>query len=114
MRAHRSQAGQASVELVAALPFVLLLAALGLQLAIVGWGLWTSATAARAGARASFVGGDAEQAARSAVPDALRRGFEASGSPLEVSVRVPSLLPGADSIPIRASSGLDPIGSSDG
>ena len=101
-----AQGGQASVELVAVLPFIALIAALALQLAMVGWGLWTSATAARAGARAAHVGGDARAAARSAVPDALRDGFEAGGEPLEVSLRVPSLIPGVDSIPVRTGSGL--------
>jgi hypothetical protein len=103
----RCEKGQASVELVAVLPVLALLAALAIQLAIVGWGLWTSANAARAGARAEHVGGDPRAAARSAVPRVLRRGFEVSGAPLEVSLRVPSLLPGAEGIPVRARSALE-------
>jgi hypothetical protein len=99
--------GQASVELVAALPVLTLLAGLALQLAVVGWGLWTSANAARAGARADHVGGDARSAARSAVPTALREGFEASEDPMEVRLRVPSLLPGIESIPVSARAHLD-------
>lgn len=106
MFASRSERGQASVELVAVLPFVVLLAVLVLQLAIVGYGLWTSANAARAGARAAHVGGDAKAAARSAVPEQLRRGFEARGEPLDVSLRVPSLIPGVKSIPVGAGAHL--------
>jgi hypothetical protein len=88
------------------LPALALLVALGIQLALIGWGLWTSANAARAGARAQHVGGDARAAARSAVPQVLREGFSASGDPLEVSLRVPSLIPGVDSMPVAARSAL--------
>lgn len=84
-----------------------LLAALAVQLAMVGWGLWSSAAAARAGARAEHVGGDAKAAARSAVPDVLREGFQASGAPLEVSLRVPSLIPGVEGIAVSARSALE-------
>lgn len=102
----REQTGQASVELVAILPFLALLVAFAVQLAIVGWGLWTAANAARAGARAEAVGGDAGDAARSAVPTALRRGIEVAGEPVSVTLRVPSLLPGGEGIPVTASSSL--------
>jgi hypothetical protein len=113
MSATRSERGQASVELVAVLPFAILLAALAVQLAIVGYGLWTSAGAARAGARAAHVGGDPQAAARSAVPEQLRRGFEARGDPLDVSLRVPSLIPGVESIPVGAGAHLG-VGEPDG
>ena len=106
----RHQDGQASVELVAVLPFLALVAALAVQLAIVGYGLWTSANAARAGARAAHVGGDGAAAARSAVPQRLRDRLEARGDPLEVTLRVPSLIPGVDSIPVNARSALEPGG----
>jgi hypothetical protein len=102
--------GQASVELVAALPLVALLAAVAVQLTIVGWGAWASANAARAGARAEYVGGDPQAAARSAVPGFLRDGLDASGRPLEVSLRVPSLIPGVSSIPVSARAAFDPAG----
>jgi hypothetical protein len=106
MSSARRELGQASVELVAVLPIVALLAALAVQLAIVGYGLWTSAHAARAGARAELVGGDAGKAARSAVPTGLRRGIEVGGEPVTVTLRVPSLLPGGERIPVSARSGL--------
>lgn len=102
----RRQDGQASVELVAVLPFLALLVAFAVQLAIVGYGLWTSANAARAGARAEHVGGDGVGAARSAVPAQLHEGLKVRGRPLEVTLRVPSLIPGVDSIPVNARSDL--------
>ncbi len=108
MSSGEHQRGQASVELVAVLPVVALLVALAVQLAIVGWGLWTSAGAARAGARAQHVGGNARAAALSAVPRSLHDGFRASGEPFEVSLLVPSLIPGMDAIPVSARSSLDP------
>jgi pilus assembly protein CpaE len=111
----KRESGQASVELVATLPALLLLALIGVQLAIVGYGLWTAANAARAGARAAYVGGRAGEAARSAVPRPLRRGARVDdGGPVEVSLRVPSLLPGAGPIPVRARTRLGPGGGSGG
>jgi hypothetical protein len=108
--ATRREEGQAAVELVAALPALLLVLLVALQLAVVGYGLWTSANAARAGARASYVGGEAREAARSAVPAALRRGSRVREGQraLRVSLEVPSLLPGAGRFPIEARAGLDP------
>lgn len=88
------------------LPFVALLAAFAVQLAIVGYGLWTSANAARAAARAELVGGDARKAARSAVPTAFRPGIEVGGEPVAVTLHVPSLIPGGDRIAVGVSSAL--------
>lgn len=84
----RAQDGQASVELVAALPFVLLLAALLWQCALAGHAAWLAAHAARAGARAEAVDGDVRAAARSALPEALERGLEVERDDGRVSVRV--------------------------
>src|SRR6266498_3315637 len=64
--------GQASVELIAAVPVLLLVTLLVAQLALAGYALWSAGVAARAGARADYVGGDAEAAARSALPLVLR------------------------------------------
>ncbi|HEU0025119.1 MAG TPA: hypothetical protein VFQ12_10825, partial [Thermoleophilaceae bacterium] len=65
------EAGQASVELVAALPLVLLAAAVAWQLALSGHTAWLCAHAARAAARADAVGRSAGAAARSALPLSL-------------------------------------------
>src|SRR2546423_7380113 len=72
----RSQAGQASVELVAALPFVLLIGLVLWQLALAGQAAWLCANAARVAARAEAVGRDGGAAARSAVPAGLRAGLK--------------------------------------
>jgi pilus assembly protein CpaE len=89
------QRGQASIELVAALPFVLLVAAIVWQLALAGQTAWLTANAARAGARAEVVGRDPEVAARSALPGSLERGLEVErrgAGGVRVSVRIPLLL----------------------
>lgn len=110
MAVTRREEGQAAVELVAVLPALCLVLLVALQLAVVGYGLWTSANAARAGARAAYVGGQAREAARSAVPVALRGGSRVQEGQrgLRVSLAVPSLLPGARRFPVEGRAGLDP------
>jgi TadE-like protein len=91
------QRGQATIELVAALPVVLLLGALAWQLALAGHTAWLAAHAARAGARADTVGRDPAAAARRSLPRSLERGLRVDRSPggrVSVSVRVPMLVPG--------------------
>jgi hypothetical protein len=90
---HREE-GTASVELVAAVPFLLLAVLVAAQLALAGQALWSAGIAARAGARAAVVGGDAVAAARRALPPPLRgdaRVSDADG--VAVEVRIPRLLP---------------------
>jgi pilus assembly protein CpaE len=86
--------GQASVELVAALPFVILLAALVWQFALAGHTLLVTAHAARNAARADLVSSDVRSAARSALPAGLRRDLlvERKGDVVRVRVRMPVLL----------------------
>src|ERR687886_38015 len=67
----RSEIGQASVELVAIVPFVLLCAAFAWQLALAGQTAWLCANAARVAARAEAVGRDGRAAARGALPALL-------------------------------------------
>ena len=71
-----SERGQASIELVAALPLVVLLGALVWQLALAGQAAWLTAGAARSAARAEIVGRSPAAAARSALPQSLERGLE--------------------------------------
>ena len=106
--------GQASVELVAVLPCVLLVAAVVWQLVLVGHTAWLTAQAARAGARAEAVGRDAEAAARSTLPRSLERGLEvdrAGTGGVRVSVRIP-LLVHAWNAPLRVSA-VSALGSSE-
>jgi hypothetical protein len=94
MRVRQEEEGQASVETVALLPVVALCGALLWQAVVAGQALWLSAAAARAAARATAVGGDAEAAARGALPPRLESGLvvRAAGGAVRVAVRVPSVL----------------------
>lgn len=112
--ARRAERGQASVELIATVPVVLVCALIAAQLALTGWALWTAGAAARVGARAAYVGGDARQAARSAIPSPLRGDAEVGRSgEIEVRVAAPTLVPGLPRIPVNASARLDPEGADD-
>src|SRR4051795_106508 len=88
----RDERGQAAVEFVAVVPFVLFAALVAWQLALVGHVAWSAATAARSGARAAVVGRDARRAARSALPRSLRSVTRVSrglGGAVHVSVPIP-------------------------
>ncbi len=102
-----SENGQASAELVAAIAALVLATLLVAQFAVAGYALWTAGVAARAGARAAYVGGDGPKAARASLPATLRRGAsirERDG--LTVRVRAPSLVPGVPRVPVSARAGL--------
>jgi hypothetical protein len=106
-----SSSGQSSVELVAIIPALLLGVAIAAQLGLVGHALWSAGAAARAGARAAHVGGDAVAAARSSLPSHLRRGAKVKDDDeVEVRVRVPAIVPGVPRIPLEARAGFDPAG----
>jgi TadE-like protein len=92
---HDPEAGQASVELVATLPVILLVGAVAWQLALAGHAAWMTAHAARAAARADAVGEGPAEAARSALPRSLEDELEVERleqGGVRVSVRVPLLL----------------------
>src|SRR2546421_576983 len=109
-RLSRHQTGQASVELVATVPFVLLAAAVAWQLALAGQTAWLCANAARVAARAEAVGRDPASAARSALPEALRRHLRVSrtgAGAIRVRLRMPFLLKRWETpIDVSASAGL--------
>jgi hypothetical protein len=103
---HR-EGGTASIELIAAVPFLLLAVLVAAQLTLVGQTLWSAGVAARAGARAALVGGDAEAAARRALPPSLRPGAEVSvAGAVDVRVAIPRLLPALPHLTVGAESGL--------
>lgn len=103
----RGDTGQASVELLAVVPALLIVVLLVAQFAVAGYALWSAAAAARAGARAGYVGGDAEDAARQSLPEALRDGATVSDRDgVYVRVRAPSLVPGFPAVPVTARSDL--------
>jgi hypothetical protein len=103
--------GTASVELVAAIPFLLLALVVAAQIALAGQALWSASVAARAGARAALVGGDPKAAVRQALPPSMRAGtvVEEGGDGDEgiaVQVPVPTLLPQLPEVKVGARSGL--------
>jgi hypothetical protein len=113
-RAAHGEEGTASVELVAVVPFLLLALLVAAQIALAGQALWSASVAARAGARAAVVGGDAIAAAKSALPPSMREearveegaGVEDGGG-VSVRVVVPRLLPSLPAVRVGARSGLE-------
>lgn len=105
---HREE-GTASVELVAVVPFLLLAVLAAIQIALAGQALWSASLAARAGARAALVGGEATAAARRALPPSLRAGarVEEAGD-VSVRVAVPRLFPGLPRVMVGARAELGP------
>ena len=89
-----AERGQASVELLGALPVLLLLGAVVLQLLAIGYSATLAGSAAEAAALAVAGGGDGAKAARAAVPGWSRAGMrvQAAGGRVEVRLRPPSPL----------------------
>lgn len=108
--AGHGEKGTASVELIAAVPFLLLALVAAAQIALAGQALWSASVAARAGARAALVGADPRVAARRALPAAMRDGSVVSEDEgdgvVSVQVPVPSLLPRLPQVRVGARSGL--------
>ena len=103
------QKGQAAAELLVVVPLLCVLLAALAQLSVAGYAIWSAGDAARAGARAAAVGGDAEAAVRSALPGWLERGAEIDGAgPVEVTVKAPAVLPGVPAIAVSAATDLNP------
>jgi hypothetical protein len=95
-----SQRGQASVELVALLPLIVVVALALWQAAVTGHAMWSAASAARSAARAGAIGtlDDARAAARRVLPGSLDRGVRVhrdEDGEVTVSVRIPSVFGGA-------------------
>jgi pilus assembly protein CpaE len=91
----RGESGQATVEAVAIVPFVLLAAAIAWQIVLTGHTLWLCANAARAAARADLVGESPTRAARSTLPRSLERNLSVTrlqGDRVRVRIRMPVLL----------------------
>src|SRR5918995_1310103 len=88
------EAGQATVELVALLPLLVVVLAGAWQAVLAGQAAWGAGAAARAAARAHAVGTDPTRAARAHLPGSLERGLRVtagSDGDVEVRVRIPSL-----------------------
>ena len=104
----QKQAGTASIELIGAIPFLLLAVLAAAQVVLAGQALWSAGVAARAGARAALVGGDPATAARRALPSPLRNGATVDDDgAISVRVPVPLLLPGLPDMKVGASAALE-------
>ena len=104
-----SERGQAAAELVAIVPLLIVaLLALG-QAAVAGYAAWSAANAARAGARAAEVGGDAERRRWRRCPtrSATAPRWSSDGAS-GARARAPALLPGLPSLALTAGAALDP------
>lgn len=105
---NRGERGQASVELIGAIPALLVAVLIAAQLVAAGAALWSASLAARAGARASVVGRDAADAARRALPAPLREGAQVvEDGGVSVRVGVPRLIPGLPAIRVGSKSSLE-------
>jgi hypothetical protein len=83
-----AERGQATVELVAALPALLLAALVALQLLVAGYAMTLADGAAEAGALALASGGSAAEAARDALPGWAEDDVKVAVEGGEVSVRL--------------------------
>jgi hypothetical protein len=100
------ESGQATVELVAALPLLLLAGLFALQLLLAGYALTLADGAAEAGALALAAGRPAQSAAREALPGWAEGDAEVSVHGGEVTVRLspPSPVPAiADRLAVTSS-----------
>jgi pilus assembly protein CpaE len=107
----RGESGQSTVELVAALPALLLAGLIGLQLLASGYALALADGAAEAGALALASGGRAKEAAREALPDWAEDDVDISveGESVTVRLRPPSPLPAvADRLTVTSSATARP------
>ena len=88
----RHERGQASVELVAGLPLLLLAAGVALQLLIVGYSVTLADGAAEAGSLAAVAGEPVREAARRALPGWARDAvsIRKAGGRVTVSLQPPS------------------------
>ncbi len=93
-RSPGAEHGQASVELVALLPLMGVLAGLLWQGVVAGQAVWLAGSAARAAARASAVGADERAAARRVLPARLERGLvvRRSGGGVRVAIGIPAIV----------------------
>jgi len=93
--------------LIAVVPLLLLAILVAAQIGLAGYSLWSAGVAARAGARAAAVGGDATEAAKRALPEAMRPDADvAETGGISVAVVMPRLLPGMPRLTLDAKSVL--------
>lgn len=106
-----ASSGQSTVELIAALPALLLAGLLALQLLATGYALTLADGAAEAGALALASGGRTKQAVREALPGWADDDVDVSveGGRVTVRLRPPSPLPAiADRLAVTSSAAVRP------
>jgi hypothetical protein len=106
-----AERGQATVELVAALPAMLLAAAVALQLLVAGYAMTLADGAAEAGALALASGGSATKAARKALPGWAKDNVSVAvdGGTVSVRLRPPSPIAAlADRLAVSSSANARP------
>lgn len=106
-----AERGQATVELVAALPALLLAAAVALQLLVAGYAMTLADGAAEAGALALASGGSASAAAREALPGWVKDDVSVAveGGTVSVHLRPPSPVAAlADQLTVSSSAAARP------
>lgn len=106
-----AERGQATVELVAALPALLLAAAVALQLLVAGYAMTLADGAAEAGALALASGGSAAKAAREALPGWAKDDVSVAveGGTVSVRLRPPSPIAAlADRLAVSSSANARP------
>ena len=107
----RTAAGQASVEVLAGIPALLLAGVIALQLLAVGYAATLADGAVEAGALALAAGEPAEEAVGSALPGWAHDRVEThvDGGSVEVRLRPPALLPPlADALEVEDSAWVRP------
>jgi thiamine monophosphate synthase len=105
----RATRAQASVELVALLPALAVVAVLAWQLVVAGHAMWMVANAARAAARAHALGRDELRAARATLPARLRVGLSVRDSErgaVTVRVGVPAVVGSGRLLTVAATAGF--------
>lgn len=110
-RSSHAEGGQATIELVAAVPALLLAALISLQLLAAGYALTLADGAAEAGALALAEGGSAAAAARAALPDwaADNVSVAVTGDAVSVRLRPPSPFGAlADRLAVTSTAGARP------
>lgn len=91
----RREKGQASLEVVALLPVVLLVGLLAFQAGVAIWTISSTTEAARAAARAFSLGRDPEAAANASLPGSLEANVTTFGPDhgVELTVQIPQVTP---------------------
>lgn len=106
-----AERGQATVELIAALPALLLASLVALQLLVAGYAMTLADGAAEAGALALASGGSAGSAARAALPGWAEKdvSVEVEGGRVSVRLRPPSPLAAlAERLAVSSSAAVRP------